>query len=242
MKTSNNLFKAAIIVLAVLAISSCRKDETDSITTDDATDALTYALQSGSGGYSQQLSDAADYAYTEGYGKNGAVSGLSCGVPFDTAVSFVHTGTITANYNHSWTWTLNCTGPVPNTLDFEGTYNGNYDGPRMQSTNSGGGDFNITGIQPGPDVYTFNGNYTRNGSVSSKVRNKNTFTTQITVVASNITVSKATYKITGGNATATVQCSSSAGKVYNYDAAIVFNGDGTAAVTINGQTTTIQLY
>lgn len=246
MKKFISPFRFALLLIAgTVLLSSCRKKETDDITEEDAADAISYTLESDYGGLTTDISNAAAYAMDEGYGKTEGVTGataLQCGVPFDTSMAWSHTGVVTASYNHVWVATLNCNSNVPQSLGLTGTYTGSYSSSRMESTNSGTRNWSLTGLLPNAPAYTLNGSFVRNGSHTSKVRNQNTFTVVINTELTNVTVDKTTYRITGGTGTCTAVCSVSNGNSYNFNGSILFNGNNTATLTINGNTYTIQLY
>lgn len=239
-----NLSRFLLLLITVSLFSSCRKnDSTNDITTDDAADAISYALESSSGGTADELADVSEYALNQGYGKTEGLNTLSCEVPFDSTISLSYnSANVTASYTHNWHMLLSCNGPVPASLAFEGTYQGNFNGLRMQSSNSGTRALTITGVEPSAQVYTFNGSTSRVGSHTAKVRNQNTFNVTIQTELSNVTVSKSTYRIIGGSGTATAVCSDSNGNSKTFNGTIVFNGNSTATLTINGIDYLIQLY
>ena len=112
----------------------------------------------------------------------------------------------------------------------------------MQSSNAGSRNLVLTGLQPQSASYTLNGAFTRTGSHTSKVRNQNTFDTNVSINITSVTVDKSTMKITGGTGTADVTCEVSNGNSYSFTGSLVFNGNGTATLTINGTDYTITLY
>jgi hypothetical protein len=228
------------IVAAVLY--GCKKEDVNPVTEDDAADAIAMALESGSSGYAQEVSDAAAYSNTQGYGKKEEAT-LQCGTPFDTTIVRNHTGSITATYSHSFSYLLHCNAlDVPQSISFTGTYSGNYDGTRMFSTNTGTRTFTLTGLELSNAVYTFNGATSRTGTSISKVRSKNTFTSNIALTATDVLVDKSTKRIQGGTGTANITCTSSSGKAYAFSGIITFNTNNTATLIINGNTYTIDLY
>lgn len=246
MKTlPNNLSRLFFLLVAILLLSSCRKNDTTTttVTADDAADAITYAFESSSGGTADELADASQYTLNQGYGKTEGANTLSCGVPFDSTITLTYnSANTTASYTHNWHMLLSCNGPVPTSLAFEGSYSGNFNGLRMQSANTGTRALTVTGLEPSAQVYTFNGSTSRTGSHTAKVRNQNTFNVTIQSNLSNVTVSKSTYRITGGSGTVTATCNESNGTSKTFNGTIVFNGNSTATLTINGTNYTIQLY
>lgn len=242
-KLPKNTSRIFFILVLVAALGGCRKTETtETVTADDAADAVSSSLTTASGGISESATDVAQFTYSQGYGKNGSVQTLTCGVPFDTTITRTHTGTVTASYTYHGQYLLSCNAMVPESVAYTGSHTGNYDGLKMQSSNSGNSSLTVTGLQPSAQQYTVSGSYSRSGSCTSKVRNHNTFTSEINITLTNVAISKSTMKITGGNGTATVQCSTTGGRNYNFTGDIVFNGDNTATLTVNGNSYTIQLY
>ena len=79
-----------------------------------------------------------------------------------------------------------------------------------------------------------NGAYTRNGSQESKIGQQNSFTSTLTITASNLLVDKSTQEINGGTASFTLEGSGSGGTNITYTGSIVFNGNQSATLTLNG--------
>ncbi len=247
MKTTKQISAGIMYALFISAlfITGCKKESTASLTADDATDAVSYATASSTGGLSAQTADAALYANTQGYYKTNGTAGLqslACGVPFDTSVTLSYTGVTSATYTGDWNYLLSCNGNTPESVSLTGSYTGNFDAPRMSSSNSGARNWTISGLDNSTSTpYTFNGTFTRTGSHTSKVRNQYTFTTNMTITVTSLTVSKTTYLITGGSGSVTVTGTVSNGNSYNFSGNIVFNGNNTATLTINGNNYTINL-
>lgn len=238
------------LIVISTCFSSCKKKEDEPepekvITTDDAADVVVYAMESGSGGYAEQVTDGATYTDNSGYRQSSLNSSmtLSCGVAFDTTVTRSHSGTVTASYTHQRRYLLNCdTNSQATSITYSGSYTGNFDGPRMNSSNNGNRNWIITGLDSSSTVYTYSGSLTRNGTHNSEVRNQYSFTSNLQVNTSNLTVDKTTHKITGGSGSVNLSCAVSNGNTYNFSGTIVFNNNNTATLTINGNTYTINLY
>lgn len=231
-----NFIKAATILLTIIAISSCRKETTETATEDDAADAIETALATSSGGATQDISAAAQFAMSTGYNQ------LQCGVAFDTTVTYSHTGTVTANYTHAWNVLLNCNGSTPSSLNWTGSYQGSFDALRLSGNSSGTRNYTFTGLDASSPEYTLSASSTRTGTHTSKVRNQYTYTVNINTTLTNLSVNKSTYKITGGSGTVTATLSASNGTSKTFNGNIIFNGNSTATLTINGNTYTITVY
>lgn len=230
-----------IIAAAMLLLAGCKKDNTATLTADDASDAMSAALGSSTDGLSSQVSTAASYAVAQGAYKTTGTQTLQCGVAFDTTVAFNYSGgATTASYTGQWEYLLTCTGSQ--SLAMTGSYSGNFDAPRISSTNSGQRQWVLSGITGSTsDPYTFSGTLTRTGSHTSKVRNRYPYTVDMTVTVTNLTVSKTTYEITGGTGTVTMTGTVSNGNSYTFNGNITFLGGGAATLTINGNTYNVTL-
>ena len=245
MKNNNRitgLFFAMLLI--VTSFSSCRKEEEEApITTDDAADVVTYAMQKSSGGYASESEEAA--AYMTDADLQTTTPTLQCGIPFDSTVTLNYsTSNVTASYTLSWDLLLSCNNQnVPQSLSFNSPYSGSYSGPLMSSSNTGNLTWTVTGLGSGSSTpYSFSGTFTRNGSHTSNVRNKTTFSSDLQVTVTAVTIDKVTQHITGGTGTVSLNCQTSTGKSYTFTGTIVFNSNGTATLTINGTPYSINLY
>ena len=227
----NYMFLVALAV-GMLTLGSCRKKEKE-ITADDAADAVTYAMEASSGGTAEMLKDCAVEA-------DNTVSALGCGGTFDTTVVYSHSGTVTANYSFNRSYTVACTAGIPSSFACVGDFSGSFDASRMSSSNSGTNNWTLTGVT-GSSNWIFNGSVSHNGTHTSKVRNKYTFTTTLNISLSNVQVSKTTYEIVSGSGSVSVSCTVD-GNTYDFTGSVTYNGDGTATLVIDGNTYSITLY
>jgi hypothetical protein len=237
MKTTNSFasFKNAILIFSAAffigGISSCNKDAstatpaTTTVTEAEAAEAVTDAVVPQSSGLTAQVSDATVMASSSFY---------TCGLAYDSAItrSSVAGASTTYSLNLAWNWKLSCANPASFAASFKGS--STYTATRMSSSDSSNGSFTITGIEPSNTAYTFNSSYTRQGSQQSKIGNKNSFTSTITVNSSNIQVNKTTQQIVSGTATVSISGASSSGKSFSFNGTITFNGGKTATLVISG--------
>lgn len=244
MKNSNLMSALLALVFTASVFGSCRKEEEEvPVTTDDAADVITYAMQKSSGGYASGSEEAAACMTEEGL--QTTTPTLQCGIPFDSTVTLnYNSSNVSASYTLSWDLLLSCNNQnVPQSLSFNSPYSGNYNGPLMSSSNSGNMAWTVTGLGSGSSVpYSFSGTFSRSGSHTSKVRNQVTFTSDLQVTVTAVTVDKTTQHITGGTGNVTLNCQSSTGKTYTFTGTLVFNANGTATLTINGTSYPINLY
>ncbi len=233
------------LLICSLALVGCKKEAKSSesaITADDAANAITYAVQGGSGGYTDQASDVAAMGKQATLKTDGALSieGVSCGKSLDSNVVKTYSKNgATANYTLQMHVELKCTGIIPNAMEYTGTYSGSFDGAKMSSNNSGTRNWTIT-AKSGSE-YNYNGTFTRVGKCTSKVGSKNTFDTDLTISTTNLTVNSTTYKVTSGTSNVSITCKSSSGNSYSFAGTITFNGNNTATLKLNNNTYTINL-
>jgi hypothetical protein len=249
-------FKLSLIVLLMLGAFSCKKDNSTStstsVTTDQAADIAAGSLAENSNGFASVTDDIAVNAQ----GISSAHSNLTvnstqatnsvhqaCGTTLtDSVTRNVTLDSVTVNYTFKYSHTLNCNSSnVPDNVINALTYKGTFDGPRLSSSNSGSAHVTIAGLSPTALDFVVNGEYVRDGSFQSKVGNKASGNSHIDIVGTNITISKTDRKIVSGSATISITGTGPKGNSFSYTGTIVFNGDGTALLTINGTAYTVNL-
>ncbi len=245
MKRQNNIWKNWIIGFATIAfvgsLTACEQNEDDSasLSNEEVAIVIQGALATGTQGVSAEVSDV--IGLSQQYAQK-SLTNEYCGQSFDsTVVRSINKPSVTASYTKTWYWKLNCNNlRVPTSLDFEGTSNGVYETARMTSDDNASTDWTISNLITG-SAYTLNGTYVRDGSQTSQVRNRNSFTSQVNINIQSLNVNKNTLLIDSGTATFTLTGSGSNGQTFSYQGSIVFNGNGTATITINGETFEVDL-
>jgi len=255
MKTKNYtqrfIIGAAMAALTIVATSSCHKDSTSTTTTDEVTESeaaqvTTDAVTPSTGGMAGQV-DAATQLYSSSTVSGGTVSAVNnnhlslystlvCGVLKDSTVAYASAPGATPSYTYSlaWKYTLACAVPSTLTLNFTGS--GTYDGLILSSQFTGTGGFTLTGLAAGTADYTFNSNYSRQGTTTSKIGAKNTFTHTLTITSNNIVYDKAASEIASGTAAVSIVCTSTSGKSWTYGGTLTFLGNKTAKLVLNSGT------
>lgn len=230
-----------LLVAGILfAISSCKKDDDTSTTTavseEEIAEAVSESVSTPSGGLVVQSTAAAGYSSDLMNGRIGAKASDQCGILHDTTVAGAsETGaTITFSYNFNWNWLLTCNNIVPQTFIFNYAGKTSYDAVRMSSNDSSKANITVTGLGIDSTYYVFNQTYTRNGSQISKINQKRSFTSLISIVSSDIRISKTTLKILSGTATVTVTGEGSGGRSFSYGGTITFLGGEKATLVLTG--------
>jgi midasin (ATPase involved in ribosome maturation) len=226
--------KTTMVMLLVtsglgLGLYSCKKDVAATpvtVTEADAAELTTNAVVPTSGGFAVQVNSSVSIY------KNVA---LSCGVKKDSTISKSSASGVTPaySYNLSWNYMLTCAGIVPSQLTFNFTGSSTYDGPRMSSDDKSTGGFVLTNLQPTASTYTLSSTYVRNGTQTSKIARKYTFTSNLSITSSNVAVDKTTLKIVSGTAAVTLNGTSSSGKSFSFSGTITFLGNNKANLVLN---------
>ena len=234
LKNNLPIFSLAVFAIA-FSLMACNKSDDDTATLSDEEVAavLEGALMSSSGGITDEIADATQVAirYTEK-----TILGGDCGETFDsTVLRSVNNASITASYTTTWQWIINCNNlMVPISIDYDRTANGAYETARMISDDNSLSNWGIDNLLTG-NAWTLSGSYVRSGNQTSKVRNRSSFVSELTISVNELAVSKSSLDIVSGAATFTLTGSVNGGSGFSYSGSIVFNGNGTATVTINGQ-------
>jgi hypothetical protein len=249
-KITRIIFATVMVTGLALTVTSCRKDSTttsDMITEADAAGVATDAISPSTGGMVGQVSASASLfsgATVTGGTVNSVNNNLTtysttipCGTAKDSTIAYASTGTSIPSFTYSlnWKYTLTCSVPSNFTLSYSGA--GSYNGVTFSSSFNSTGGFVLTGLGATATDYVFNSNYSRTGSATSKVGNKNTFNDNITITSSNIMYDKATEEIASGTATVAIKVTSTSGNSWSYGGTLTFLGNKTAALVLNSGTT-----
>lgn len=235
------LLPLAVSLLLLVAVDSCKKNDdavdpssTANVTEDDAADAFANALTGGQStcGFTTQIEEAATVAAGTIIPKvGGAASTL-----FDTTITRQKSGAYSYNYVFHYSYGL----AAANRFTFTYAMKGVYETPRMSSSDSAAASLEVSNLLAG-QAYTIAALYNRYGSQTSKVRNKVSFRSTITVSVTNLLVDKTTKRITGGNATVSMSGQTSSGRAYAFVGTVAFLGAQQATLVINGRTFILDL-
>ena len=244
------VYAAAIVAASAFTLTSCHKDSaagSTTITEADAAQVATDAVSPATGGFVSQVSSSASL-FSNATVTGGTVSStnnhlttysstIPCGKEKDSTITYASVSTSIPSFTYSLTWkyTLECTVPSSLTLSFTGT--GTYNGFVQSSSFNSTGGFVLTGLGSTAAQFTFSSNYSRVGTTTSKIGNKNTFDHTLSITSSNIIYDKATQEIVSGSATVSIKVTSTSGNSWNYGGTLTFLGNKTAKLVLNSGTT-----
>jgi len=236
---NNFRFNAAVLVafvFASLALVSCNKDpeEVQALISDsEAAEIVETAVAERSAGATMPTEDMAEL-----------LASLSCGEPGDT--TFQHSGTpgpgtYTGTFEIGWLVTCSNLG-VPQSATFTLDGNTSFSVTRWAGSGSGSGGLTATGLNPAATAYIFDGTYTTSRTLTGTLRVADpTISTTTVLTLSALTIRKSDKVITGGTGTVQITATTAKGASRTVNGTLVFNGDGTATVTVNGYSHTFQL-
>jgi hypothetical protein len=255
--------RLSIIAILLLGAASCKKSNSgvsSNVSSTEALDIVSSSLSLNSNGVGTVASDAATVAGTQSVTLSGSSSaeqvgiarslqravsakGLECGDTKNDTVTraSVSGAAIGYSYTSMYSFTLHCNGIAPDSLTGSSAFSGTYSGPFISSTYTGNTTFTVLGILPSAGSYTLNGTYTRNGNFQSIKNTSNKGTHTVNVTVTNVAISKTTGTITGGTATFSVSGNVPSKGNWSYSGTLVYNGDGTANLTLSGTVYIINL-
>ncbi|MEO6851295.1 MAG: hypothetical protein ABI203_04510 [Mucilaginibacter sp.] len=248
-------FKLTFILLMFLAAISCKKTDDSAslaVTSDQAADMAAGSLSENSFGLTSVTDNLAANAQVVASVKpgsqtvNAATGGHThqeCGTTLkDSLTNSGTNSSVSFSYFLKFARTLNCnSNQAPDNLYNVIAFHGNYDGPHIISADAGSATFTIAGLSLSANSYVVNGEYKRTGSFTTKSTPPLTGNSNIDIVVTNLTLSKSTRIITSGNATISVTGSTPKKGAFSYIGTLLFNGDGTATLAINGNNYNINL-
>lgn len=136
------------------------------------------------------------------------------------------------DYDYAYTFLVNCTGTLPQTMSAKLTFTGEYDSKRIASQHTGTGDLVITGLDAAAANYLFNGKYESDGTYESRISDRSEGSNVIIVNVKDLTVRKTDHHILSGSATVTITGHLADNRPYGANATVAFNGDNTCIITV----------
>jgi hypothetical protein len=230
-------FPFFIIPVILVCIFSCKKPSNSGvkITGDDAANIIAGSLATNTNGITTISANMALNSTTL-YSNN-----PGCGVTHTDSVTqqSVAGAQTTFSYKVKYINKLNCnTSNQPDNVTSVVNCNGNFNTPGVAVTNSGNANFTVAGLVPTSIFYVINGEFKYNGTFKLKADTTNVGTVSIDMLAKNITITKSTVtnpsSITAGSATISIIGNTPKRGSFNFNGVLIYNGSGTALLTLNG--------
>lgn len=239
--------KVKLSLLAVLLVGTfaCRKSDTNPSNSNDKSGITNAeAADMVAGSISENSNGVADVALDASLDASVVVNThLSCGTVKTDSISRKSNSGAAVSYSYSlkYNFIVSCDNNVPSGLSSTLNYSGSFSNSRISSTNSGSSAFDLSGLALTATNYVINGEYKRSGTFNSKVDSTHHGDNKVDIVLKSLTVVKASHRIASGSATITVSGNVPNKGSFSYDGTLIFNGDGTAKLTLNASVYSINL-
>jgi|GEM_PF-508451 len=232
--------KLSIMALLLISFMACQKssDLSTNVTNEQAADIAAGSISFSSNGVGNisddGSSDASAYVTAKAACGSTKVDSISRSNVAGSAYVY--------NYKLKYTYTVNCNSSnIPDNLSAAMNYSGSFSGPNISSTNSGSATFTLAGLTPTATTYVINGDYKRSGTFKSKIDTTNNGTASVDIVITNLTLTKPARVIKSGTAIVTITGNVPKKGNFNFIGNVVFNGDGTATLTIGTTSYSVNL-
>lgn len=226
----NTIIAIVLFTMVTLLFSSCKKE--CEISEEEAANLIAIALSSTSNGLNYRITIEDSLL---------ASDSIACGETKTYSTNIMNPVGSNRNYSYSnnISHTLICSGTQEFTTALAAS--GSYNGPIISASDNITGTWRLSGFEDTNDTIRINGNYRRTGNARITIFRTKQITYDLNAVTSNLSYSKLTHKITGGNAGIVINGNTTYYGVYNYTANIRFLGNDLAEVNINGKIFTINL-
>lgn len=208
------------------------------MSTDDAAGLVAGSLSSNSNGVAQTVTDATlDAAVIFN-------AHVKCGTTRSDTISRQSSAgsAYTYSFNLTYNFMVDCnSNSQPDSLSSNLTWSGSFSGPNWSQSGSGSSIFGVGGLLQADTAFMVNGEFKRSGSFASKQDTSKHGNSSIDIVVNNLLLGKHFRKIDGGSATFSLTGSTPKRGSFSFTGTIVFNGDGTATVTVNATVYTVNL-
>jgi hypothetical protein len=238
-KSIQTLFYVSALVCSV---TSCSNDDdttaTDALTQEEAVELVEGALQKSTNGLNETTK-----SYSEELATDITLNDL-CGTLYDENFQHTFNGTfIAAQYEIDWSYLMTCNNfNTPVTAAFDATSSGTYSTQRIQSNDTSQSYFDVSGLEFSSPSLFFNGDYTRLGSQQITInQNTRSINSSLIINVTNLEIDKVDYEITTGTGVVNLTGTTNQGNAFSFQGGLVFNGNGTATLTLNGAAYVINL-
>jgi hypothetical protein len=227
-------------LIMCLSSTSCKKNDTTSTgDTQDIADEIAASVGSSNSGLSSEIVSTAQLTKDYKSLKSSVIDTL-----YSVDTMFTKSSTsgakITYNYSYNVKYGYVFDNNSLNNMYYNSVLNGSYDALRISSTDDRKSSWVVTGLPASSSNYVLNGTTERTGSSQSKVRNKRSFTSGSQITLTDVKVNKSSLLIVSGTLNWSISGTLN-GQSYSYSAVLIYQGNGTAQLTLNGTAYTISL-
>jgi hypothetical protein len=235
--------KLSLIIPVLLFAISCKKTASTSsaVTADEAADMAASAVAANSFGFASVADNIGVNAQTLNSVSVGGqqvnavgTSRQACGTTLADSLTLSSTANSSVTFSafYKYVRTLNCnSNSQPDNLVNAITFKGNFEGPRLTSSDAGTANVTIAGLTTNATNFVVNGTYTRKGTFTSKVGGKASGSSNVSITVVNVLLSKPAREIISGSGTITISGTAAAG-TFSYTGVLSFKGNSQATLTV----------
>lgn len=220
---------STLLILPLFFTSCDVAVDISELTEGDVAEMIESALQSQVGGLTTNIEDLVDQLVAA------VKSGEICDSLYSKTIENDYQGTqMQASYASDLNFEMTCTGfGIPETATFSSQTISSYQTPRIQSDDEAEFQGAITGLKPAQSSFLLQGNYHKTGTQEIDFSSPRSVNSAFTTDLTNIEINKQSYAIVAGKGTFTYS-GTAQDSDFSYSGTINFNGNGTAALVING--------
>jgi hypothetical protein len=226
---------AAVVLLGATACNDETDEPTYTPTNEDAAKILEESMAKSSGGMAEELASLGGTLES----KSGEIE-LECGVPLDTTFSFIVSGDLNGEFTRNWSVLLSCPEQEGPFIEINTSYTALLEGPNRTREREGSRDWTWTEIGPVGDFRFLNGTGDHSGSKTLNA-NQATFSWDYDAEWTDVAVQKSNHQIDSGSGVFSLVLTGPQGNTFTFNGSVVFNGDQTATITINGEVYEVDL-
>lgn len=226
-----NLNPLLVLIITLLSLSSCgKKDEIiAALSQSDAAEIIESNFQSNVGGLTTTIEDIAEQLIL-------AVEEADlCDQPYIKTVEQAHQGAqFEGSYNSDITYTMTCSGIMQNPQTAAVTVQSaaSYVTPKISSDDNSGFSGVVSGLQ-GLQLM-LEGTFESTGVQEVSISDPMMISSQIEINLSSLVIEKLSLSIIEGDGSFSFT-GSTQDEVFEYEGTIIFNGDNSATLIINGE-------
>lgn len=240
----SKLFLIALIAINFMAIAtSCSSNDDEMstspahvLTEEEAVELIESSLQKSTAGFNDSSEKISESITSD------IIINDECSLIYDdTFVINYEDANVIASYTVDWSYELTCNNfGIAESVVFASSTDGEYTTQHVTSIDNSMSFFEINGLQPSADELIVNGNYERIGMQEMTIINTRSINSTLIANLSDIVVDKSSSSITSGTASVTLE-GTSQNTSFSFSGNLVFNGNDTATLSINGNSYTLNL-
>ena len=231
------LMSTTLILLTFTACTEENDEPTYTPTEQDAAKVVEESLAKSSGGMTEEIAQLKESLYAKDIGD----LNLECEVPFDTTLNYFLSGDATGAWTRNWNLLLNCPVGENPFLEVNTTYEGSFSGSILSQNREGSRSWTWSDLGSDGDFIFMNGSGSHSGQRNFNGPAQNSFSWTYDGEWAEVAISKDTHIIDSGDGAFTLVFTGPQGNNFTFNGTVIFNGDQTATVTINGEVYEVDL-